>query len=36
MTAALPPLPAGEYHIRWTTMARDGHRVKGEVVFTVK
>jgi hypothetical protein len=36
MTAALPPLSAGEYHIRWTAMARDGHRVKGEVVFTVK
>jgi methionine-rich copper-binding protein CopC len=36
MTAALPPLSAGEYRILWTAMARDGHRVKGEVVFTVK
>jgi len=36
MTAALPPLSAGEYHIQWTTMTRDGHKVKGEVVFKVR
>jgi methionine-rich copper-binding protein CopC len=36
MTAALPALSAGEYHIRWTAMTRDGHKVKGEVAFKVK
>jgi methionine-rich copper-binding protein CopC len=36
MTAPLPPLPAGQYHVRWTAMSHDGHKVKGEVVFTVK
>jgi methionine-rich copper-binding protein CopC len=36
MTAPLPPLPAGEYHIQWTAMTHDGHKVKGEVAFTVK
>ena len=36
MTAPLPPLSAGEYHIQWTAMTHDGHKVKGEVAFTVK
>jgi methionine-rich copper-binding protein CopC len=36
MTAPLPPLSAGEYHIQWTAMTRDGHKVKGEVAFKVK
>jgi hypothetical protein len=36
MTAPLPPLSAGEYHVRWSTMTRDGHKVKGEVTFKVK
>jgi methionine-rich copper-binding protein CopC len=36
MTAPLPPLPAGEYHVHWNAMSRDGHKVKGEVVFKVK
>jgi methionine-rich copper-binding protein CopC len=36
MTAPLPPLPTGEYHIQWTTMTRDGHKVKGEVAFKIR
>lgn len=36
MTAPLPPLSAGEYHIQWTAMSHDGHKVKGEVAFRVK
>jgi methionine-rich copper-binding protein CopC len=36
MTAPLPPLSAGAYRIEWSTMAHDGHKVKGEVPFRVK
>jgi methionine-rich copper-binding protein CopC len=36
MAAALPPLPAGEYRVQWTTLTRDGHKVKGEYSFQVK
>ena len=36
MTAPLPTLPAGEYRIQWTAMARDGHKVKGDIAFKVK
>jgi hypothetical protein len=36
MTAALPPLSAGAYRIRWSTMTHDGHKTKGEVTFTVR
>jgi methionine-rich copper-binding protein CopC len=36
MTAPLPPLSTGEYHVQWTTMTRDGHKVKGELSFKLK
>lgn len=36
MTAPLPALSAGEYHIQWATMTHDGHKAKGEVAFKVK
>lgn len=36
MTAQLPALSAGEYHIHWSTMTHDGHKTKGDVTFTVK
>ena len=36
MTAPLPALSTGEYHIQWSTMTRDGHKTKGEVKFKVK
>lgn len=32
----LPRLPPGTYKARWSTTGRDGHRMKGEVGFTVK
>lgn len=36
MAVSLPPLAAGEYHVRWSAMSHDGHKVKGEVAFKVK
>lgn len=36
MTAQMPQLATGEYHIRWTAMTHDGHKTRGEVAFTVK
>lgn len=36
MSAPLPELRAGQYLVRWTTMTRDGHKVKGEYRFKVK
>lgn len=36
LTAPLPALPAGEYRVRWSTMAHDGHKAKGEITFKVK
>jgi hypothetical protein len=36
MAAPLPQLSSGEYHIRWTAMTHDGHKMKGEVTFKVK
>jgi methionine-rich copper-binding protein CopC len=36
LTVPLPALPAGEYHVLWSAMARDGHKVKGEITFKVK
>jgi methionine-rich copper-binding protein CopC len=36
MTAPLPALTAGEYHLQWSTMTHDGHKAKGEITFKVK
>jgi methionine-rich copper-binding protein CopC len=36
MSAALPPLQAGEYIVQWSAVGRDGHRVKGEFRFRVQ
>ncbi|WP_426175299.1 copper homeostasis periplasmic binding protein CopC [Massilia sp. TWR1-2-2] len=36
MSAQLPALRAGQYLVRWSTMSRDGHKVKGEYRFNVK
>lgn len=36
MVASLPALPAGAYRVQWTTLTRDGHKVKGEFSFQVK
>ena len=32
----LQPLTAGTYKVSWRTVALDGHKAKGEFVFTVK
>jgi methionine-rich copper-binding protein CopC len=36
MVAQLPLLSAGEYHVQWSAMARDGHKAKGEFTFRVR
>lgn len=36
LVAALPVLKPGPYRVQWTTVTRDGHKVKGEFGFTVK
>jgi len=34
--APLQPIGAGQYHVYWRVVARDGHRTEGDYVFTVK
>ena len=36
LVAEMPALAAGAYRVQWSTMTRDGHKVKGEYAFTVK
>lgn len=36
MVASLPALATGAYRVQWTTLTRDGHKVKGEFSFQVK
>ena len=36
LVATVPTLPAGLYRVVWSTVTRDGHKVKGEYSFTVK
>jgi len=36
MCAALPPLATGSYEVKWTAVARDGHRLNGTYRFSVK
>lgn len=36
MSAQLPPLGSGRYHVQWSTMTRDGHKAKGDYTFQVK
>jgi methionine-rich copper-binding protein CopC len=36
VSAQLPVLGAGQYLVRWSTMSRDSHKVKGEYRFIVK
>lgn len=36
MVASLPALAAGTFRVQWTTLTRDGHKVKGEFSFQVK
>ena len=32
----VPALAAGAYKVQWSALSRDGHRVKGEIAFSVK
>ncbi|WP_394780942.1 copper homeostasis periplasmic binding protein CopC [Undibacterium sp.] len=36
LSAVVPVLSAGEYHVQWSAMAHDGHKTKGEFAFSVK
>ncbi len=36
VSTPLPVLRAGQYLVRWSTMTRDSHKVKGEYRFRVK
>ena len=36
VSTQLPVLRAGQYLVRWSTMTRDSHKVKGEYRFKVK
>lgn len=36
LVAAVPALHAGAWRVQWTTLTRDGHKVKGEFGFRVK
>jgi methionine-rich copper-binding protein CopC len=36
LVATMPALSAGAYRVQWSTVTRDGHKVKGEYTFTVK
>jgi methionine-rich copper-binding protein CopC len=36
MIATVPPLQPGQYRVQWSTVTRDGHKVKGEFWFKVK
>lgn len=36
MSASLPQLKSGTYHVQWTTMTRDGHKAKGQYTFQIK
>lgn len=36
LVATMPALHAGAYRVQWSTVTRDGHKVKGEFNFRVK
>jgi hypothetical protein len=36
LLAPVPALKAGAYRVQWSTVTRDGHKVKGEFSFRVK
>lgn len=36
LIATTPGLRAGAYHVQWSSVTRDGHKVKGEFGFRVK
>lgn len=36
LVATVPALRSGAYRVQWSTVTRDGHKVKGEFSFRVK
>jgi methionine-rich copper-binding protein CopC len=36
LVATVPALHSGAYRVQWSTVTRDGHKVKGEFAFRVK
>jgi methionine-rich copper-binding protein CopC len=36
MSVSLPPLHSGQYHVQWSAVGHDGHKIKGEFTFRVK
>ena len=36
LVATVPALHAGAYRVQWSTVTRDGHKIKGEFPFRVK
>lgn len=36
LVATVPVLAPGTYRVQWSTVTRDGHKVKGEYSFSVK
>lgn len=36
VVATLPQLQSGTHRVQWTTVTRDGHKVKGEFAFQIK
>jgi copper resistance protein C len=36
LEVSVPELPAGEYRVIWSVVARDGHRTNGDFRFKVK
>ena len=36
LTVRLRPLPPGEYTVKWSVVAKDGHRTEGSYTFTVE
>lgn len=35
LAVALKPLKPGDYHVKWSVVAEDGHRTEGSYLFTV-
>jgi methionine-rich copper-binding protein CopC len=35
LSVALKPLAPGDYHVKWSVAAQDGHRTEGGYLFTV-
>lgn len=36
LEVALPALPSGTYKVLWSIVAQDGHKMRGDFIFTIK